>query len=210
MIKVLIADDHTIVRKGIRQLLEDSSKIRVTGEAGNYNEIMSALKNNNFDIVLLDISMPGRSGLEALKSIKEYYPNLPVLILSMYPEDQYAVRLVRSGASGYLTKESAPDQLINAIITISSGKKYINPQLGEQLALYLHQDLKEPLHHTLSDREFEVMCKLAAGKSLTLIADDLNLSVKTISTYKSRIFRKMGFKNATELAIYVIKSKIPV
>jgi len=206
MIKVLIVDDHTIVREGLRQILEDTSDIVVTGEASSAQEVLNRVKNNNFDIVLLDISLPGRSGLDVLKQLKSIKPGLPVLILSMHPEEQYAIRSLRAKASGYLTKESASDELIKAIRKVSQGRKYITSSLAERLAFELEDSSSCSSHDKLSDREYQVMCMIASGKRVKDIADALSLSVKTISTYRTRILKKMNMRNTSQLIHYAIKA----
>ena len=208
MINILIADDHTIVRKGLIELVEDSKSIQVSAEAKNSAEVMQLLVSQSFDLVVLDISMPGRSGLEALKDIKKMYPKIPVLILSMYPEEQYAVRVIKAGASGYLNKDSAPEELIKAIKTIAKGRKYISMAIAEQLADHFDQSFEKPLHEQLSDREYEVMLKISNGVSLTTIANELSLSVKTISTYKCRIQKKLNLKTSNEITHYVISNNL--
>jgi two-component system, NarL family, invasion response regulator UvrY len=206
MIKILVADDHTIVREGLKQIVGEVGDMMVADEAGNGQEALAKIREGDYDVVLLDISMPGRSGLEVLKDIRAERPKLPVLILSMHSEEQYAVRALRAGASGYLTKASAPDELIGAIRKVSRGRKYVTASLAEKLALELDVDTHKPPHETLSDREYQVMLMLAAGKSVTEIADELCLSVKTISTYRSRILDKMNMKKNTELMRYAIEN----
>jgi DNA-binding NarL/FixJ family response regulator len=208
MIKILLVDDHTIVRKGIRQLLDDISDIQVAGEAKNAEEMFNMLNERDYNIVVLDISLPGRSGVDALKQLKTIKPNLPVLILSMHPESQYALRVMKSGASGYLTKESAPEELINAIRKINKGKKYISANLAEELANFLNGSSSKLPHHKLTDREYEVMIKIAEGKSLTDIANHLSLSVKTISTYRSRILSKMNLSSNSALIKYAMENEL--
>jgi len=207
MIKVLIVDDHTIVREGLRQILEDTSDIAVTGEASSAQEVVNKVKTNNFDIVLLDISLPGRSGLDVLKQLKSIKPDLPVLVLSMHPEEQYAIRSLRAKASGYLTKESASDELIKAIRKVAQGRKYITSSLAEKLAFELEDSSSgSSSHEILSDREYQVMCMIASGKRIKEIADALSLSVKTISTYRTRILKKMNMRNNSQLIHYAIKT----
>jgi DNA-binding NarL/FixJ family response regulator len=205
---ILIADDHTIVRKGLIELIKEAPEFKVVAEASNSAELIHKLHDHDYDAIILDISMPGRSGLETLKEIKALKPTLPVLILSMHPEEQYAVRAIKAGAAGYLNKDSAPEELINALKTISRGRKFISPTLAEQLANYFEQNTQLKEHEKLSDREFEVMLKIANGDSLTDIANELSLSVKTISTYKSRILNKLHLRNSTELTIYVVSNKL--
>ena len=206
-IKILIADDHTVVRRGLEQIIAETPDIVVTGEASNGWEVLDKVSNGNYDEVILDIAMPGKDGMEVLNQIKHEKPELPVLILSMYPEEQFAVRALRSGASGYLTKESAPDELVSAIRKVSTGGKYISSALAEKLA-FLLQNMERPLHEALSDREYKVMCLIASGKTVTEIATELSLSIKTISTYRSRVLEKMNLKNNAELTHYAIKNQI--
>jgi two-component system invasion response regulator UvrY len=205
MIKLLIADDHAIFREGLKHILEDHPDILVADEAGNGQEVLDYIWKNEYDMILLDIGMPGMPALEVLKQVKNEKPRLPVLVLSMYPEDQYAVRFIRAGASGYLTKESAPEELITAIRKITAGRKYITSSVAEKLADEVEPDAEKPAHHTLSDREFEVFRLIASGKTVKQIADDLFLSVKTISTYRSRILEKMKMKTNAELMHYALK-----
>jgi two-component system, NarL family, invasion response regulator UvrY len=208
MIKILIADDHAIVREGLKQILSESPDLVVVAEASTGQEVLEKIGKNDLDLVVLDIAMPGRGGLDILKEIKTQRPRLYVLMLSMYPEEQYAVRVLKSGASGYLTKESAPAELVRAIRQISQGKKYISPSLAEKLAIDLEISPDRPPHETLSDREYQVMCMIASGKTLREIADGLSLSIKTISTYRSRILEKMNMKTNAELTHYAIKNKL--
>ena len=207
-IRLLIGDDHAVVRKGMKQILAETKDIVVADEAGNGREVLEKVQKTDFDMVLLDISMPGRDGLEVLKELKSLRPKLPVLMLSMYPEEQYAVRSLRSGASGYLTKDSAPDELISAIRKVSSGGKYVSASLAEKLAHKLGADMENPLHEALSDREYQVMCMIASGKAVKEIGEELSLSVKTVSTYRSRILNKMRLKGNAELTRYAIDNKL--
>ena len=208
MIKILIADDHPIVRKGLKEIIEVTPDMMVGDEASNGQEALEKVRKSDFDVVLLDISMPGRSGLDILKELKSEKPELSVLVLSIHPEEQYAVRVLKAGASGYLTKESAPDELIAAIRKASKGRKYVSSSLGEKLAFYLEIDAEKPLHETLSDREYEVMRMIASGKTISEIAKKLFLSVKTISTYRSRILEKMRMKSNAELTHYALKNRL--
>jgi DNA-binding NarL/FixJ family response regulator len=208
MIRILVVDDHAIVREGLKQILGDVNDMSVSDEAAGGQEALSKIRGGEFDVILLDISLPGRSGLEILKEIKAERPRLPVLILSMHAEEQYAVRTLRAGASGYLTKASAPDELIGAIRKVSSGRKYVSASLAEKLALELDIDTQKPPHAALSDREYQVMMMLASGKSVKEIADELCLSVKTISTYRSRVMEKMNMKKNAELTLYAIRSHL--
>ena len=208
MIKILIADDHAIVREGLKQILSESPDLVVVAEASSGQEVLEKISKNDLDLVVLDIAMPGRGGLDILKEIKTQKPRLPVLMLSMYPEEQYAIRVLKSGASGYLTKESAPSELVMAIRQISQGKKYISPSLAEKLAIDLEINPDKMPHEILSDREYQVMCMISSGKTLKEIADGLSLSIKTISTYRSRILEKMNMKTNAELTHYAIKNNL--
>ncbi len=210
MIKVLIADDHTLVRKGLKQILLDTEDIERVEEAKDGKETINKVSKKKYDLVLLDISLPGRSGIDVLKQLKCIKPKLPVLILSMHPEEQYAVRSLRAGAAGYLTKESAPDELLNAIKKVAKGEKYITPSLAEKLADDIGSDVGKPLHEILSDREYQVMCMIASGKTVKEVAENLNLSVKTISTHRSRILRKMRMDNNAQITHYAIKHGLVV
>jgi DNA-binding NarL/FixJ family response regulator len=205
MIKILIADDHTIFREGLKHILAEYPDLVVADEANNGQEVLDKIWKNNYDMVLLDITMPGMTGLEVLKQLKNDKPKLPVLILSMHPEEQYAIRVLKAGASGYLTKESAPDELITAIRKISQGRKYITSSLAERLATEVEADSEKPLHDILSDREYQVLRMIAAGKTVKHIAKELSLSIKTVSTYRTRIMEKMNMKTNAEVMHYVIK-----
>lgn len=208
MIRVLVADDHPIVREGLKQILSDTSDILVVGEAESGQAVLNSTSKHHYDIVLLDISMPGRDGLEVLRELKQHKPKLPVLILSMYPEEHYAVRVLRGGASGYLTKSSAPDELISAIRKVASGRKYISSTLAERLTYELDRDADKPVHEILSDREYQVMFMIATGKSVKEIGEELNLSVKTVSTYRARILAKLNMKNNAEIVLYAVQNKL--
>jgi len=205
MIRVLIADDHAIVRKGLKQIVADTADVVVAGEAATGHEVLEYVRREECDVVLLDIAMPGKDGLDTLKELKAAKPLLPVLILSMYPEEQYAVRLLKAGASGYLTKESAPEELVAAIRKVSRKGKYISASLGEKLAFLLDSGGDQPPHQRLSDREYQVMLLMAGGKTATDVAEAMCLSVKTISTYRARALRKMGMRNNAEFAFYAMK-----
>lgn len=208
MIKILVADDHAIVREGLKQIVRETSDMEVAGEAGNSREVIELVTKHHWDVILLDIGMPGKSGMDVLKEVKAEKPGLPVLMLSMYPEEQYAVRALRAGASGYLTKESVPDELINAIRKVSAGGKYVSSSLAEKLAYDLQAPAERPVHEVLSDREYQVLCMIAGGDTIKEIADQLCLSIKTISTYRSRILEKMRMKNSAELMHYAIKHEL--
>jgi DNA-binding NarL/FixJ family response regulator len=206
MIKVLIADDHTLVRKGLKEILSETSDIVVADEASNGQEVLDKVSTNDYDVILLDLTMPVKSGLDILKQLREEKPHIHILVLSMHPEEQYAVRILRAGASGYLTKASATDELIEAIRKVSSGGKYISSTLAEKLALALEEGVEKPLHESLSDREYQVMCIIASGKTIKEIADELNLSINTVSTLRTRILKKMKMKNNAEITYYAIKN----
>jgi DNA-binding NarL/FixJ family response regulator len=207
-IRILIADDHPIVREGYKKILMSQPDMDVTGEAGNGQEVLDLTQKKDFDLILLDISMPGRSGLEILKELKGQKPHLPVMILSIYPEEQYAVRAFRDGASGYLTKASTPKELISAIRKVSQGGRYVTEALAEKLTYFLHGDVDKAPHEKLSDREYQVMLLIASGKTVTLIAEELCLSVKTISTYRRHIMEKMQFTTNAEITMYAIQNKL--
>lgn len=202
--KILICDDHKIVREGLRQILQQLRDVTLIEEASNGNEITSILKNAVFDVVLLDISLPDKSGLEILQMIKSRYPSTNVLMLSMLPQEQYAMRALKMGASGYLTKDTASEELLMAVNKVSSGGKYISQALAENIALHFEDDSTKQKHDTLSDREFEIMLKLANGKSLQEIGNELFISVKTVSTYRSRIMEKMELSKNTDLTRYCL------
>lgn len=206
MIRVFIVDDHAVVRQGLRRILEETADIKVAGEAGNGVEALKKIHTLKWDVMLLDISMPEKGGTETLKQVMELDKTAKVLILSMYEEDQYAVRLMKAGASGYLTKDAAPEQLIHAIRNAVEGKKHISPTLAELLLQECSSDSSKPLHATLSDREFQVLKLIGAGKSVSEIAAILSLSVKTISTYRAHILEKMELKNNADLTYYVIQN----
>lgn len=208
MIRILVADDHAVVRQGVKQILADVQDMTVKDEAQNGSETLKKVAENEYDVVLLDISMPGRSGLEVLEDIKTQHPKLAVLILSMHPEEQYAVRALRAGASGYLTKASAPQELIGAIRKVAGGGKYVTSSLAEKLADELEIDMEKLPHERLSNREHQVMLMIAEGKSVSDIADELCLSVKTISTYRTRVMSKMGMKKNAELTLYAVHNKL--
>ncbi|HEB02081.1 MAG TPA: response regulator transcription factor [Nitrospirae bacterium] len=208
MTNILIVDDHMIVREGLKQILVDTPDLVVTDEAKNGEEALSKALGSDFDVVVLDIALPDKSGLEVLRQIRDRKPKLPVLILSMYPEDQFALRVLKAGASGYLNKESAPEELINALRKASSGAKYISETLLEEIADTLDFTSERPAQEILSDREFQVLCLIASGKTSREIAEELSLSVKTVSTYRSRILEKMRMKNNSELTYYAIKNQL--
>jgi DNA-binding NarL/FixJ family response regulator len=202
----VVADDHAVVRKGIVQILQDGGDFSVQGEAATGTELLELLGSQGWDAAILDLSMPGISGLDLLKQVRALQPNMPVLILSVHPEDQYAVRMLRAGASGYLTKESAPNDLVAAVRKICAGGRYVSEALAEQLAFELDADTERPPHERLSDREYQVLRLLSEGLTPTAISEQLCLSVKTVSTYRTRLLEKMGMKNNAELMKYAIKA----
>ncbi len=205
MIRILIADDHPVVRAGMRQIIDNDPNICVTAEAASGEEVREAVTRSEFDVLLLDISMPEPSGIDLLQKLKAARCSAAILFMSMYPEDQFAVRLLKSGASGYLTKESAPDQLISAIHKVAEGGRYISPSLAEILADNLTVASGRPAHETLSNREYQIFCMLASGKSVSETAVELSLSVKTVSTYRSRILDKMKMTKNAEFTYYAVK-----
>ena len=205
MTRVLIADDHAIVREGLKRILDGQEGIEIVGEATNGHETLEHVRRGGFDLLLLDLSMPGKSGIELIKQVKDESPKLRVLVLTMHEEDQYAVRAIRAGASGYLTKESAPSQLVSAIRRLAEGRLYISPNVAEQLALDVQPRGDEAPHKHLSDREFEVFQLLVSGRSVSDIAAQLHLSVKTVSTHKTRILQKMSAASVADLVRYAIR-----
>jgi DNA-binding NarL/FixJ family response regulator len=208
MIKVLIADDHAVVRRGLTQILSETSDIIVGGAAATAQEVRDFVRRERWDVVLLDINVPGGRGLELLSEIKKEKPELPVLILTMYSEEEYAVRAIRAGASGFLTKESSPEKLVDAIRKVAGGGRWVSPELAETLASLVAGEARGAPHERLSDREFEVMKMLAAGKTVSQVAQELSLSVKTVSTHRTRILKKMGMKTNAELMHYAVKNAL--
>lgn len=208
MINILVVDDHALIRKGMKQILNDTEDIRVTGEAENGMQAIKLVQENTYDLVLLDISMPDKHGIDVLKQLKINKPQLPVLILSMHEENQYALRSLKAGAAGYLSKQSAPTQLVTAIRQVACGKKYISNELAEELANGLSQGYQELLHQTLSNREYQTLCLMASGKSLSEMAETLSLSAKTVSVYRARLLEKMKLKNNAEAVRYAIKNHL--
>jgi DNA-binding NarL/FixJ family response regulator len=207
-IRVLIADDHAIVREGLKQILADTPDIVVAGEADNGLDAIKLVRGNDCQVLLLDISMPDRSGIEVLKQIRKEMPQMAVLMLSMHREEQYAIRSLKAGAAGYLNKQSAPNELVNAIRQVAKGLKYISPTLAQALALQVGEDHETQLHDTLSDREYQTLVMIASGKTITAIAQELSLSVKTVSEYRSRLLVKMKLQNSAELTHYAIKNQL--
>ncbi len=208
MKRILIADDHAIIRHGLKQIIEDSGEMRVVAEAGSGVDALRKIREIECDVVLLDISMPDMSGIDVLKQIHAEKPHLPILILSIYPEDQYAVRLIKAGAVGYMTKESAPSEVVKALLRVASGKKYISPVVAEILANEIGSDEEKLPHQILSDREYQIFLLLASARTVSEIADTLALSVKTVSTYRGRILEKMHLSNNAELMRYAIDNRL--
>jgi DNA-binding NarL/FixJ family response regulator len=210
MIRVLIVDDHAILRRGLRALLSDEFHGAAFGEASNARQALEQLRKGKWDVALLDITMPGKSGLELLKEFKAARPKLPVLILSAHAEDQFAVRVLKAGAGGYLTKESAPEELAKAIRKVLAGGQYVSPALAEKLALRVRKNITLSPHETLSDREYDVMSRIASGKTVTEIAGELSLSPKTIGTYRARVLEKLGVKNSPGIVQYAIRNGLVI
>ena len=207
-IRVLIADDHAIVREGLKQILADTKDIIVAGDAENGLDAIKLVRSAECDVLLLDISMPDRSGIEVLKQIRKECPHTAVLMLSMHREDQYAIRSLKSGAAGYLNKQSAPAELVTAIRQVAAGRKYVSVALAQELANQINDDHDKPLHETLSNREYQTLTMIASGKTVTDIANELVLSVKTISMYRSRLLQKMKLRHNAELTHYAIKNRL--
>ncbi|MEW5864213.1 MAG: response regulator transcription factor [Pseudomonadota bacterium] len=205
MIRLAIADDHAIVRRGMRQIVAEGGDIEIVGEAADYGELSALLRRHACDVLLLDIAMPGKNGIEILKSVRAQYPRLRVLVLSMYPEELYALRALRAGAAGYLTKSSAPEKLLEAIRQVAAGRRYITPQLAEALAERIAEPAERPLHEALTDREFQVLRLLAAGRRLSEVAAELALSPKTVSVYRARVLEKLRVRTNAELARYAVE-----
>jgi two-component system invasion response regulator UvrY len=205
MIRVLVADDHAVVRRGLLQILEEVPATVVAGEAATGRQVLQAVQREDYDVLVLDIAMPDGGGLQVLRQLHSLKPDLPVLILSMYSEKQYALRALKASAAGYLTKESAPDELIAAILKVARGGRYVSRSLAEELAAAWEGELEQEPHETLSDREYQVMCLLAAGNTVTNIATELSLSVKTISTYRARVMDKLGLKSTAEIIRYALE-----
>ena len=206
--QILIADDHAIVRRGLKQILDEEPGLAIVSEAENGQDVLEMSRHRTWDLVILDINLPGRSGIDILNELRYTYPKLPVLILSMYPEDQYALRVLNAGASGYLTKQSAPEELVKAIKKIRGGGKYYSDAVIDQLVTKPESRQVKPTHEILSDREFQVMVLIASGKTLSEIGENLALSIKTVSTYRKRILTKLNMKNNAELIHFALKNKL--
>lgn len=208
MIRVLIADDHAILRRGLKEILVRDLEGAICGEAEDAEQVLSQVQSQVWDVVILDVTMPGRSGIDVLRDLKQLRPKLPVLVLSMHPEEQYGKRALKAGAAGYMNKESAPEELIKAIEKVLAGGRYVSPLLAEKLAFDLDGNTGRPIHETLSDREFEVLRMIASGRTVTQIAEELHLSVKTVSTYRARILEKMNMATSAELMRYALHNHL--
>lgn len=208
MIQVVICDDHAVLRRGIRDTLAEATDIRVIGEAAGYTELRDTLRQAACQVLLLDINMPGRNGLEVLASVRESYPEIRVLMVSMYPEDQYALRCLKAGAHGYANKAGDPLELVRAVRTVHQGRKYLTPEVAQMLADSLAQPTPEVLHEALSEREMQTLQKIASGKRLTDIAEELMLSPKTVSVYRARVLEKLQLSNNAELTVYAIRNSL--
>jgi len=205
-IKILIVDDHAVVRRGLKQIVAETSDLEVAGEAASGKEALEMVRKFDLDLILLDIAMPDQSGFDVLIKLHDEYPDIPVLILSMYPEEYHELRMLRAGASGYLTKESAPEELVNAIRNVFKGEKILSPHLAKKLVFEIGKESEKPPHEELTDREFQVLCKMAQGKTVTEIGEELSLSVKTISTHRANLLRKMNMHSNAQLTHYAIKN----
>lgn len=208
MSRILIVDDHAVVRHGLRQLLKEIPNVAHIGEAQNAKEVMGMVQGQTWDLIVLDLTLPDKIGIEVLKDLKRDCPQTPVLVMSMLPEDQYGMSVLKAGASGYLPKESAPEELVNAVRKVLRGGRYISLNLAEHLAFDLGPGVEKPLHEMLSDREYQVMCLLASGKTNSEVADQLSLSTKTVSTYRSRVLIKMKLRTNAELMNYAFRNKL--
>ncbi len=208
MIRIIIADDHIIIRAGIKQLIEGAHDMKVVGEASDGQRLIEELKKNTYDIVILDISMPGRNGIEIIKQIRAAGDRIPILVLSYYPEDQFAIRVLRAGANGYMNKDVEPEIMVEAIYKVARGGTYVSPPIAEKIAGTINMTVEPCPHETLTDREFEVFLKIGGGKSVSDIASELFLSVKTVSTYRTRILEKMNLKNNAEITYYALNNDL--
>lgn len=208
MIKILIVDDHPIVRRGLRQILSENLDFHVAGEAATPAEVIAKLEQERFDVIVLDVSLPGGSGIDLIADVRRLRPEARVLVLTVFSEEQYAVRALRAGAAGFLTKESAPEKLVEAVGKIAAGGRYVSPELAEALASMLAGDAPGAIHERLSNREFEILKLIGSGKTVSQIADALGLSVKTVSTHRTRILQKMGMKTNAELTHYVVRTHL--
>jgi DNA-binding NarL/FixJ family response regulator len=206
MIKVLVADDHAVVRRGLRQILAETHDILVAGEASTLAEVRQKVADERWDVLILDLSMPGGNGIELLADLRKRSPSLRVLVLTMHSEDQYAIRAIRAGAAGFLTKESAPERLVEAVRKVASGRRFVGPGLAEALASVVAGDAPGAPHESLSDREFEIFKMIASGRAVSQVAHDLGLSVKTVSTHRARLLKKMAMSTNAELTRYAVKN----
>lgn len=205
MIRVLVADDHAVVREGIKRIIADAGDMVVTGEVADGRDLLARVTTGEWDVLVMDLAMPGISGLEVLQDLRRQRPNLPILVLSMYPEDQYGVRTLMAGASGYVHKGSPAGEVIQAIRTVASGRRYVTPLVAERLAEVVDRVSEKPAHEALSNREYQIMCLIASGRSVSDIARELSLSVKTVSTYRARLLEKLGLRHNAELTRYALK-----
>lgn len=208
MIRALVADDHAVVRRGLKDLLRESGDIVVEGEATNAQEVLDQIRKRTWDVLVLDINLPDRSGLDLIGEVKRERPDLPILVLTIYAEEQFAVRALRSGASGYVTKESAPEELIHAVRKVVGRGRYVSPGVAERLALWVDDTANKPPHETLSEREFQIFRILASGRTVGHAAEELNISVKTVSTYRARVLEKMKLKTNAELTLYAVRNRL--
>ncbi len=208
MIRIIIVDDHFLIREGFKNIINTEVDMKIVGQAENAAEAMKLIRETEFDVLALDISMPDRTGLDLLKDIKNLKPDIKILILSMHPEDRFALRAIKSGAHGYITKESAPQELVKAIRKVTEGRKYISETLGERLAGELMVETEKALHESLSDREFQVLCKIGEGKTVTQIADELSLSISTVNTYRIRILDKLKVNSNAGIIHYAVKNNL--
>ncbi len=208
MVRVFIADDHPLVRKGLKEILEGEVDLRVVGEAANDQDLLDGVKKKNPDVLITDLSMPGRGMLAVISDVRRLFPRLPVLVLTMHPEERFAIRALKAGASGYVTKDSAPEEIISAVRVVMSGKKYITPSLAEKLAVELGRESGKLPHESLSNREFQIMRALASGKKIREVAEDLSLSIHTVNTYRARIMGKMNMHSIAELTRYAIENRL--
>lgn len=208
MIHVVLCDDHAMIRRGIRDTLSEQVDMKVTGESGSYAELKDVLRDSPCDVLVLDLNLPGRGGLEVLASIQDSHPNIRVLIVSMFSEDQYAIRSLKAGAYGYLNKAGNPDELVGAVRSVAQGRRYVTPSVSEMLVEQLSNPNAETLHSRLSERELQTLLKIASGKRLADIAEELMLSPKTVSVYRARLLEKLGLSNNAELAVYAIRNEL--
>jgi two-component system invasion response regulator UvrY len=208
MIQIVLCDDHAMIRRGIRDTLSEHVDMKVVGESGNYAELKEILRSNPCDVLVLDLNLPGRSGLEVLAAVQESHPHIKALVVSMFAEDQYAIRSLKAGAHGYLNKAGDPNELVDAVRTVAKGRRYVTPSVSEMLINQLSNPSKEALHSRLSERELQTLLKIASGKRLADIAEELMLSPKTVSVYRARLLEKLGLSNNAELAVYAIRNNL--